>query len=139
MPLEESQNVQIVRRGYEAFNRGDVDAVLELFDPAVVLGVLEDSPIAEEFHGHEGFRKLLAENSEMFDEYRNRPEEIVEVAHDKIVVVVRAEARGRASGIELEGRIAHLLTIRGGKAVRFEAFRSREAAIDAATGGAPSD
>ncbi len=65
MPSRETENVELVRRGYEAFNRGDVDAVLELFDPAVELGVLEDSPISGEFRGHEGFRRLLAENDEM--------------------------------------------------------------------------
>jgi ketosteroid isomerase-like protein len=126
-------NVELIRRGYAAFNSGDIDAVLELLDPAVVIGVLEDSPIAEEFHGHEGFRKLLAENSAMFSDYRNRPEEIVEVTDEKIVVVVRSEARGRVSGAAVGGRIAHLWTLRDGKAIRFEAFPSCEAAL-AATG-----
>jgi uncharacterized protein len=124
-----------VRRGYDAFNRGDIAAVLELFDPSVELGVLDDSPIGEVSHGHDGFRKLLAENNEMFDQYRNLPEEIVAVSEEKVVVVVRSEARGRLSGAEVGGRVAHLWTLRDGKVVRLQLFRSREAAIDAATGG----
>jgi ketosteroid isomerase-like protein len=132
MTREESDNVELLRRGYEAFNRGDVAAVVELLDPAIVVDVLEDSPIAQRFHGHDGFRKLLAENGEMFSYYSNRPEEIVEVSGEQIVVVVRSEARGRASGAEVAGQIAHLWTLRDRRAIRFEAFRSREAALAAA-------
>jgi ketosteroid isomerase-like protein len=134
VPSGETDNVELVRRGYEAFNRGDLDAVLELFDPAVELGVLEDSLISGEFHGHEGFRELLAENSEMFAAYRNEPEEIVEVSERSIVVVVRSLARGRISGAAVEGRLAHLWTIRDGRVIRFQAFSTREAALDAAAG-----
>jgi ketosteroid isomerase-like protein len=71
----------------------------------------------------------------MFDQYRNLPEEIVAVSEEKVVVVVRSEARGRLSGAEVGGRVAHLWTLRDGKVVRLQLFRSREAAIDAATGG----
>jgi ketosteroid isomerase-like protein len=135
MEREENDNVGLVRRGYAALNRGDVDGVLELLDPAVVIGLLEDSPISEEFRGHDGFRKLLAENDETLADYRNIPEEIVEVSTDKIVVIVRSEGRGRISGAEVGGRIAHLLTIRDGKAVGFEVFPTREAAFRAAAAG----
>jgi uncharacterized protein len=125
-------NAELVRRGYEAFNRGDIDAVLELFDPDVELGVLEDSPIAESFHGHDGFRKMIAENNDMFDQYRSRPEEILEPSEDKIVVVVRSAARGRLSGAEVEGRVVHVWTIRDRKVVRMQVFNSREEALRAA-------
>jgi ketosteroid isomerase-like protein len=125
-------NAELVRQGYDAFNRGDLDAVLELFDPAIEMGMLEDSPMTSEFRGHKGFRAMIAENAEMFDAYRNEPEEVIEASDESIVVVVRSAARGRASGAEVEGRLAHLWTIRDGKVVRFEAFRSREDALRAA-------
>jgi ketosteroid isomerase-like protein len=82
-----------------------------------------------------GVVKLLAENAEMFDRYRNVPEEIVEVSDAKIVVVVRSEARGRVSGAEVGGRVVHLWTLRDGKVIRMELFRTRDAALAAARGG----
>lgn len=124
----------LVRSGYEAFNRGDLDAVLELLDPAVELGMLEDGIISGTFRGHEGFRKLLTENNEMFTGYRNEPEEIIEVSERSIVVVVRSLARGRISGAEVEGRLAHLWTVRDNQVIRLQAFPTREAALDAAAG-----
>jgi uncharacterized protein len=128
----ETGNAELVRRGYEAFNRGDLDAVLELMDPEVELRVLDDSPMAEAFHGHEGFRALVAENNDMFETYRNTPEEIVEPADDAIVVVVRSAARGRLSGAEVSGQIAHLWTIRDQKVTRLQVFATRDAALRAA-------
>jgi ketosteroid isomerase-like protein len=131
-----SSNAELIRRGYGAFNRGDLDAALELCAPDVVFMPLPDSPMGVTFHGHEGFREMIAENAEMFDSYRNEPEEIIEVAEDKIVVLVRSEARGRMSGIEVGGRLAHLWTLRDGKAIRCESFGSRDAALSAASADA---
>jgi uncharacterized protein len=132
MASEKTRNVELVRQGYDAFNRGDVDAVLELFDPAIEIGLLADSAMAGDFRGHDGFRAMLAENNEMFAGYRNEPEEIVEASEESIVVVIRSAARGRVSGAEVEGRLAHLWTLRDGKVIRFQAYPTREAALDAA-------
>ena len=63
-----------MRRGYEAFNRGDLEGVLELLHPELRVDVLPESPIAETFHGHEGFLRMTAENAEMFESYQNHPE-----------------------------------------------------------------
>jgi ketosteroid isomerase-like protein len=131
---EKTRNAELVQRGYDAFNRGDLDAVLEFFDPEIEIGVLEDSPIARDFRGHEGFRAMLAENAEMFTDYRNEPLEIIEASDESIVVVIRSAARGRLSGAEVEGRLAHLWTIRDDKVIRFQAFRTREDALLAALG-----
>jgi ketosteroid isomerase-like protein len=135
MTTAPSANAQLVQRGYGAFNRGDLDAVLELCAPDVEFVLLPDSPMVQSFHGHDGFRKMIAENGEMFDLYRNEPEDIIEPGDDKIVVVIRSAARGRLSGIEVQGRLAHLWTLRDGKAIRFEAFGSREDALSAASSG----
>jgi ketosteroid isomerase-like protein len=134
MASDQTDNAVLIKQGYEAFNRGDVDAVLELFDPAVRFDVLEDSPIAEAFEGYDGFRRLLAQNSEMFAEYFNEPEELIEVSDEKLVVMVRSGARGRLSGVEVEGRLAHLWTLRNRKVIRFQSFRTREDALRAADG-----
>jgi|1186.fasta_scaffold101118_2 uncharacterized protein len=136
MVSEQDSNAALVTAGYAAFNSGNLDAVLELFGPDIEFRPLPDSPMGAVFKGHEGFRKMIAENNEMFDSYRNEPEEILEVGDDKVVVMVRSAARGRISGIEVDGRLAHLWTIAGGKATRCENYASREAAIQAATTGA---
>jgi ketosteroid isomerase-like protein len=43
---------------------------------------------------------------------------------DQLLIEVRANARARGSGIELEGHMAHLYTLRDGRLVRLQAFTS---------------
>ena len=128
-------NAEIVRRGYEAFNRGDLDSVLELLDPEVRVDVLPESPMAETFHGRPGVLKMASENAEMFERYSAHPEDVIELGEDHIVVLIRSAARGRLSGVEVEGRLAHLWTLRDRKAIRFQSFRTEAEARRAAGAG----
>ncbi len=128
-------NAELVRRGYEAFNRGDLEGVLGLLHPELRSDVLAESPMAETYHGHEGFVRMVTENAEMFAAYRNHPEDVFELSEEHILVVVRSQARGRISGAEVEGRLVHLWTWRDGKAIRFEAFRTEDEARRAAGAG----
>jgi ketosteroid isomerase-like protein len=41
-------------------------------------------------------------------------------AEDRVVVPFQVHARGKESGIEVERRWAHIWTMQGGRAVRFE-------------------
>jgi ketosteroid isomerase-like protein len=125
------ENVELVRRGYDAFARGDVDAVLADLDQEIE--VLSWPGIAGEdsYHGHAGFLAYAAGWLESWDEYRLSPEEIID-AGDRVVVIYRAVGRGRGSGIEVETQLGHLWTIRDGKAVRLDIYRTRAEALEAA-------
>jgi ketosteroid isomerase-like protein len=48
---------------------------------------------------------------------------------DRIVVPFHVRARGKGSGAEVERRWVHVRTFRDGKAVMFEAFMNKEAAL----------
>jgi ketosteroid isomerase-like protein len=106
--------------------------MLEYLDPAIELHVSDayfDAP--HTYHGHEGYRNLVAAQVEVFDEFRAEPEHFFDAGED-VLALVRAGGRARASGVEVSGRFGHLLTIRNGKAVRFEEFKDPEEALRAA-------
>ena len=44
-------NEELVRKGYDAFNRGDVDTLRELFDPEIVWHFPGRSPLAGDHRG----------------------------------------------------------------------------------------
>ena len=69
------ENLEIVRSGYEAFARGDIEGVLEIMDPEVewapalapLLGV---GPV----RGKEALRRFLTEDIPSgFDDFESRP------------------------------------------------------------------
>ena len=57
--------------------------------------------------------------------------EQVEAFGDQVAVVVRYRARGRGSGLEVEGRESALWTIRDGKVMRYEWFQEPTDALEA--------
>ena len=54
------------------------------------------------------------------------------VGDDRVLVFVRAHGVGGGSGVEVEGRFAHLGTFRGRRLVRIEVYTDRSKALEAA-------
>jgi ketosteroid isomerase-like protein len=126
-----SENVELLKRGYEAFNRRDLHAVFDLLDPDIEFVTDERVPFAGTYRGHEEMRRLLRDQEEVFGQLTMEPYEFFETG-DRVVAFVRQRARGQASGAEVEITIGHLWTIRNGKAVRWQGFPEREKALEAA-------
>ena len=114
-----NENVELIQRSYDAWNRRDYEAVLALLDPEIELEFPEGGINTGTLHGREAFGKFVESLTEAFEELRFEPEEIVE-KDDRLVALVRQVARGRGSGVELEIRPAHIWTMRRGRAVRLE-------------------
>jgi ketosteroid isomerase-like protein len=121
-------NVEALQRGYEALNRGDLSVVLELLDPEIEWHEPGDSPEAGTHHGRDSFERFFRSWIDSFDEFRVEPEQVVERGDD-LVAVVRQSGRGRASGVEIEIRLAHVWTIQNGRAARWESVPNAEDAL----------
>jgi ketosteroid isomerase-like protein len=119
-------NVDTLRRGYAALNRGDLSAVFDLVAPDVGW----ESGTGEAGRGRESFRQFLQSWLESFEQFRIEPVEVIERG-EYIVAVVDQIGRGRASGVEVAIRIAHVWTIVGKQAVHWRGYPNREAALTA--------
>jgi ketosteroid isomerase-like protein len=124
------QNVELVRRGYDAFNRGDMNAAFELFDPEIEWSEGTDVPEPQLYHGHDGVRRQQQRFRESWESFSIEPEEFIE-AGDRLVVIVKLAGRGKGSGIDVETRGAHVWTVRAGKAVRLEMYLDTATALEA--------
>ena len=54
------ENVEVLRAGFDAFNRGDYDSWVGAFAEDVEVHDLADTPDTGVFHGHAGVRAWLA-------------------------------------------------------------------------------
>jgi len=128
----ESELTVLVRDAYDAYNRGDYDHVLDLFDPEVEWQPPPNSLEPQALRGRDAVRAYLL--PDLFEQQSAEPEEIMEQG-ERILVVARVRARGTGSGIEIEDTAFHLWTVRDGRAVRFQAFVDRAQADAALAGG----
>jgi ketosteroid isomerase-like protein len=124
------EDVERLRSAYEAFNEGGVEAILERLAPEFQVRDRESSPDRETRHGKEGIKQLFDSYMEAFDALRLEPEEFID-AGDQIVVSLHQRIRGKGSGAEVVGRIAHVWTMRGGAALRLRIFGDKESALEA--------
>jgi ketosteroid isomerase-like protein len=130
------ENVEIVRRVFEASARRDRAAVLALYDPEIELD-LSRIPLAgltgrATYLGHEGLRSMFRDWYEAFEQYEEECEELID-AGEHVIAVVTGRGRGRASGTDVEWRpIVLVWTLREGRVVRLVWFQTRAEAFEAA-------
>jgi ketosteroid isomerase-like protein len=121
-------DVETLKRGYAALNRGDLSVVLDLLDPEIEWHEPATSPEGGAYRGRDSFERFLRGWLESFEGFRVEPERVVERG-DELVAVVRQTGTGRSSGLRVETRLAHVWTVADGKAVRWEAVADPEAAV----------
>ena len=129
------ENVEIVRRIYEATGRRDTETVLSLYDEDVEWDV-SDSPISGVtggglFRGHDGLREWARVWYAAWESVVDECEELID-AGEYVVSVVMVQSRGRASGLDVSLRSAAVWTVRNGKVVRVAWFATRNEALAAA-------
>jgi ketosteroid isomerase-like protein len=123
-------DIESLRAGYEAANRGDWDSVFRGAHPDFEWETADRAPFAGTYHGPEEVRRFFEDQRKAFEEVLFEPEQFFERG-DRIVVFVLGRLRPRGSSATVEMRIAHLWTMRDGKAARCEAFPVREEALEA--------
>jgi ketosteroid isomerase-like protein len=123
------ENVEIIRRGFEAWNAGDMDALGEVFDPRVVWRGPEGWPEPGPYAGWEAVRRQIDQLRETFDA------DSFELISDFIDVgdrvAVRIIWRGVGQGPESNMEMTGLYTVRKGRCVAIELFWDHAEVLEA--------
>jgi ketosteroid isomerase-like protein len=130
------QNLEIVRRVYEVLAGGvNEQAALTLLDEGLTDPDAEldlstaypDGPVVRV----ETWREFL-DTQPWGRTTRFEPESFRAAGADRVLVFVRVHGIGGASGVEVEGRFAHLVTLRDKRVLRTEVYTDRSKALEAA-------
>ena len=129
-----AKNVETFKRGLEAYNRRDADAVVEDLDaevewhPALLVMLGGEATV---YRGHEGVRALLREVDETladiqveFSDIRDRGEQVVAIGSIR--------TRGKKSGATTESALGYVADFRNGKVVRIRTYLDPREALEAA-------
>jgi len=124
------ENVELVRRGFDAFARRDIDAILAGLDPDIDVRPAPELPGADSYPRPCRLCRLHGAISRVVGGVPAYPREIHRRGRPGRLLY-QAVGRGRGSGIDLETRFGHVWTVREGRAVRWEVFRTHGEALEA--------
>jgi ketosteroid isomerase-like protein len=128
------ENVDVLKRGMECFERRDMEATLELLDRKVEWRPAFTALLGGEatvFRGHDGAREVIRQFWEVFSETHFEVSEIRDLG-DQALAVGTMHARGAESGAEIESPWAWLVGSKNGKATSIRVFTDPAEAIEAA-------
>jgi ketosteroid isomerase-like protein len=132
--MAQSANGEIVRRHFEAFESGGLDAAARFWHPEIdwraVEGAADDVGVME---GHAALRRYYQDWVDTFDDLRATVEEVIFEGEERVAVIVHHSGRGRTSGVTTEGRYYVACTVRDGKIVSGREYATREEAARAVT------
>jgi uncharacterized protein len=124
------ENIELVEAAFDAWNRGEIEAFAD--HVAEDVAWLEASGRPEggssELFGRDRLRHSLESFFEAWESYHLKVERIHDL-RDRVVAVVREVARGRASGVEVDGRWGYVITVEEGLIARIEAYRDAGQAL----------
>jgi ketosteroid isomerase-like protein len=122
-------SVEIVRAGFEAFNRGGVDALLPFVHPD--FEVTTPPELASEpdtYRGHEGVRRYFDSFYEAMEEIRWDSHSFREV-EDRVVVEFTLRARGKSTGLDVAQEAVMVWSLVDGRAIGLDLFPTLDEAL----------
>jgi ketosteroid isomerase-like protein len=127
-----NENVEIVRRGNAAFNRGDYVDFAETLHPEVEFrDHAHAADVTETLQGAQALLSLLSEWRESFDDFRAEISEYIE-AGDHVVCVTRWTGTGKASDVAVDVSQVDVYELREGRIIRATlAYPDRATALEA--------
>ena len=125
------ENVEIVRRYYEAYAQGG-------FDPGWSIGATSHHRPGKDgiddpgpIRGKNDMRKHIRDWIDTFDDFWFEAVELIDAGEDTVVVVERFGGRAKLSGVETDQTSGVVLTIREGKIARCREYATRAEALEA--------
>ena len=129
------ENVEIVRRSFEAFLEGDDPGAA--FDTGLLADdwewVLQNAFEGKSvWRGRQEFVEFLRAWTGEFEDYSIRFEQFIDAGDDRVVTIYRQRGTGKGSGIPVEWHGAMISEVRDGRVIRTTSYPDPAEALKAA-------
>ena len=128
------EDLDTVRRAYDAFARGDLETLGTFLAPDIEWRTTANVPFMGNYVGLDEFLRGMNDWASAFEEITTQVEEMID-AGDKVIVCHRMRGRGRDSGVEVDLAICQVVAVRDGKLVSMHDYATRDEALAAAQDG----
>jgi ketosteroid isomerase-like protein len=125
--------VEAFKRLADAYNRRDVEAMLEELDPEVEWHPLLEVMLGGEvtvYRGHEGAREGIRELDEAFAELQVEQSEVRDLG-ERVLAIGHLRGRGKESGARTESAIAWMVEFKKAKVIRVREYLDPKQALEA--------
>jgi ketosteroid isomerase-like protein len=126
------QNIELIRRAFEAYIRGDTDAVLAMCSEDILITQAAEviaTGVPPEQHGHAGVVEAFGIWPEQWDDFEIEIDRIVANPGDHVVVATLQRGRGRQSGVEVEAAFFFTFLVRDGRIAEWRIFTHEDEAL----------
>jgi ketosteroid isomerase-like protein len=124
------ENVELVRKAFDAFNQGDPSVFLSLYDADIIMRIAPPNIDGGTYHGAEAVERYYTQFFAAFGgTYRVEIEKVIDVG-DSVLTIQKATAKGRQSGATVQKVVPWIMTMRGGKIIRIDHPASLEEALE---------
>jgi uncharacterized protein len=123
-----TENLELIRRGYDAFSHGDVAAVLGVLDPAISWHVPGRSPLSGDYDGHDAVVGFFVKTQELAAGTFSIEINDMLAGGDRVVVLCTVSAQRR--GQEWSSPEVHVWRVLNGQAVEFREYQGDQQAED---------
>ncbi len=89
-------------------------------------------PDGAEYHGIDGLTAAWRDFLSAWDDFRIETDRVVPGDAGAYALLIRLQARGKGSGMDIDAEVANVVNLRDGRIVRLEMFWDRETALCAA-------
>lgn len=117
-------NVRIVKDAYDAFKRGDIEALLSKLSEDVewiTPGPTDIMPAAGTRKGRDGVKEFFSTLAAQEDVELFEPQEYI-AQGDKVVAISKYRGRVKATGRTADAELVHVFEIKDGKVKRFKEY-----------------
>ena len=126
------ENVELLRRATDAFDRGDKALWLALCDPEIENVPPREWPESESIRGAEAVWDFFVESNAPWEGGASEQLEVIDAENGRIATQLHRDVQGKASGARVTWSFWQVVEFRNGKAVRIEWFTERSEALEAA-------
>jgi ketosteroid isomerase-like protein len=133
--VDYEEKLNLTHESYEAFNRNDLEGLLQLYDADCEWNLSNYAgwPERQVYRGREGLAEFFEAWLDPWEDFSYEVKQVVNLPGSRVLVVGYGRGHGRHSGAEVElGPIGQIIDFRGGKVLRVNTYSDVEEARNAA-------